>query len=343
MKYPREMWAGSHIKGAINPSRVVVENKEEYNNFVRTYNGKMNVYTSVYDFREFSHNRGLEHSIILDRIFLDFDAHDGNIEEAHEAFLKVARWLQSKNYKHSMAFSGRGFYIFVYGEVADNIRQIKSFFNLCVDVAQSNTLDASVINTARLRRVLNTWNMLGDRYCIPLIPSDRLNHLPYILSLSKGKRNLPPEDRYVGDKLVQWPEVKEFEALPIEIDSVESPGELPILPCLKNAVMVENPNHRARVLLAQWYNEFVSELAMIESGQTGSPRNLRGNALRTIKQTIAKEISTIADNNDVWIDYNEQETMKHISFIVDKRYMSASCNTLINEGFCVGKCWRYGE
>ena len=342
MKYPREMWAGSHIKGAINPSRIVEENKEEYNNFVRTYNGKMNVYTSVYDFRDFSHNRGLENSIILDRIFLDFDAHGGELDEAFNAFIRVHKWLHSNDYKHSMAFSGRGFYIFVYGEVADNIRQIKSFFDVCVDIAQSDTLDASVINTARLRRVLNTWNMLGRKYCIPLTYEYNYE-LSYILKLAESKRHICSSDFYIGNKLVQWPEVKEFEALPIEIDSVESPGELPILPCLKNAVMVENPNHRARVLLAQWYNEFVSELAMIESGQTGSPRNLRGNALRTIKQTIAKEISTIADNDDVWIDYNEQETMKHISFIVDKRYMSASCNTLINEGFCVGKCWRYGE
>jgi hypothetical protein len=184
--------------------------------------------------------------------------------------------------------------------------------------------------------------MLGRKYCIPLTYEYNYE-LSYILKLAESKRHICSSDFYIGNKLVQWPEVKEFEALPIEIDSVESPGELPILPCLKNAVMVENPNHRARVLLVQWYNEFVSELAMIESGQTGSPRNLRGNALRTIKQTIAKEISTIADNDDVWIDYNEQETMKHISFIVDKRYMSASCNTLINEGFCVGKCWRYGE
>ena len=343
MKFPREMWAGSHIKGAINPSRKVVENKEEYGQFVKAYNGKMNVYTSVYDYSDFTHNRGLEHSIILDRIFLDFDAHDGNLEEAHDAFMRVCGWLNSKDYKHSMAFSGRGFYIFVYGEVANNIRQIRAFFDLCVDVAQSPTLDASVINTARLRRVINTWNMLGGRYCIPLIPSDRLNHLPYILTLSKGKRNVPVEGRYIGTKLVRWPEVKEFHALPIEIDSVESPGELPILPCLKNAIMVENPNHRARVLLAQWYNEILSEMAVLETGGFTSPRNIGGPALRTIKGSICKEVSTIADNENVWIDYNEQETHKHVSFIVDKRYMAPSCNTLINEGLCVGKCWRYGE
>ena len=341
MKFPREMWAGSHIKGAINPSRKVVENKEEYEQFVKAYNGKMSVYTSVYDYNDFTHNRGLEHSIILDRIFLDFDAHDGNLDEAYDALVKVHNWLVSEDLKHSMAFSGRGFYIFVYGEVADNIRQIRAFFDICVDVAQSTTLDASVINTARLRRVLNTWNMVGARYCIPINTNDITQGIDWILQASSGPCLQQPE--YYGDKLVQWPEVKEFHAIPIEIDSVESPGELPILPCLKNAVMVENPNHRARVLLVQWYNEILSEMAVLETGSFASPRKVGGPALRTIKTSICKEVSTIADNENVWIDYNEQETHKHVSFIVDKRYMAPSCNTLINEGLCVGKCWRYGQ
>jgi hypothetical protein len=84
-------------------------------------------------------------------------------------------------------------------------------------------------------------------------------------------------------------------------------------------------------------------MAVLETGGFASPRAIGGPALRTIKGSICKEISTIADNENVWIDYSEQETHKHVSFIVDKRYMAPSCNTLINEGLCVGKCWRYGE
>ena len=89
MYFPREMWAGSHIQGAINPPRIVVKDREEYSKFIRNYNGRMNVYTSVYDFEYFSNNRGLEHTIILDRLFLDFDAHDGELQEAQKLFLYI--------------------------------------------------------------------------------------------------------------------------------------------------------------------------------------------------------------------------------------------------------------
>ena len=89
MKFPREMWAGSHIKGAINPSRKVVENKEEYGQLVKAYNGKMNGYNSVYDYSDVTHNRELEHALSLDRIFLDFGAQDGHLEEAVGAFMRV--------------------------------------------------------------------------------------------------------------------------------------------------------------------------------------------------------------------------------------------------------------
>ena len=79
MKFPREVWAGSHLEGASQPKRIVVE-EDKFKTFVSSHNGKMNVYTSVYDFKEYVNNRGLEHTAILDRIFLDIDAHDGHLK-----------------------------------------------------------------------------------------------------------------------------------------------------------------------------------------------------------------------------------------------------------------------
>ena len=342
MYFPREMWAGSHIQGAINPPRLVVNNKEEYSKFIRNYNGRMNVYTSVYDFEYFSNNRGLEHTIILDRLFLDFDAHDGELQEAFEACNAMHIWLKAKDIKHNMAFSGRGFYIFVYGERTHSLRRVKAFFNICHDVVnKSPTLDNRVINNARLRRVFNSYHMIAQRYCITIDTVDMMKGLDWILEISDRPSKYEPV--YYGEKLVEWPEVKQFDAVEIEIDSVESPGSLPILPCLLNACMVENPNHRARVLLVQWYNEVLSELTVLDNGLSCQPREVSGQVLNNIKASIEKEINTIASNDDVWIDYNAYETRKHVGFIVDKRYMSPSCSTLIEEGFCVGKCWRYSE
>jgi len=345
MYFPREMWAGSLRNRAREPSRIVVKNLKEYKDFISIYNGKMNVFTSVYDYEHFSNNRGLEYSIILDRIFLDFDAH-GNEEELgdlYEHMLVLHRWLLEKKYKHTVSFSGRGFHMFVYGIQARSLREIKAFFNICHDVIdKSPYLDTVVINTGRLRRVQNTYHLGAGRWCIPLTDKTISSGIANILKLSK---NGPVKEKptVFGHRLVSWPSVKKMENMEVEIHSVESPGDLPILPCLKNAIMVENPNHRARVLLVQWYNEFLSEYAIMKNELKCTPRQLSGDSLIDIKAIICNEIKLIASNEDIWIDYNQYTTQEQVSFIVDKRYMSPHCETLIEEGLCVGKCWRYGE
>ena len=345
MRFPREMWAGSLRNRAREPARIIVKNMEDYNNFINLYNGKMNVFTSVYDYEFFTSNRGLEYSIILDRIFLDFDAHGDNesLPELFEDVNKMHHWLLNNKYKHTVAFSGRGFHIFVYGKRTKSFRQIKAFFNICHDAVNgSKYLDTVVINTSRLRRIQNTYHLGAGRWCIPITSKDLASGLEHIVRLSgKGRRNI--ESKVYGNRLVDWPDVQSMEAVDIEIDSVESPGNLPILPCLKNAIMSENPNHRARVLLAQWYNEFLSEMIIVERGLTCKPREISGDALNNIKEIIEEEIKTIASNEDTWIDYKASETRKHVDFIVVNRYMAPHCNTLISEGLCVGKCWRYSN
>ena len=343
--FPREMWAGSLRKGAREAGRIVVNNEEDYKDFINTYNGKMHLFTSVYNYKHFTKNRGLEYSIVLDRIFLDFDAHgDENLLPIlYQDVLKMHKWLLDKHYKHNICFSGRGFHIFVYGVVTTSFRKIKAFFDICYDVVnKSQFLDTVVINTSRLRRIQNTFHLGANRWCIPITSEDLDIGLKHILKLSEaGKRIIKPV--YYGHKLVVWPEVKKMEMADIEIGKVESPGELPILPCLKNAVMAENPNHRARVLLVQWYNEFLSELAVLKDNLSCTPRQVSGQALEDIKNIIENEIKTIASNEDTWIDYSPEKTKGHVRFIVDGRYMAPSCNTLISEGLCIGKCWRYGN
>jgi len=339
------MWAGSLRNRAREPSRIIVKNLTEYKNFISMYNGKMNVFTSVYDYEHFSNNRGLEYSIILDRIFLDFDAHgkEEELGDLYEHMLVLHRWLLEKKYKHTVSFSGRGFHMFVYGVQARSLREIKAFFNICHDVIdKSPYLDTVVINTGRLRRVQNTYHLGANRWCIPLTDKTISSGIRNILDLSK---NGPVKEKptVFGHRLVSWPSVKKMENMEVEIHSVESPGDLPILPCLKNAIMVENPNHRARVLLVQWYNEFLSEYAIMKNELKCTPRQLSGDALIDIKAIINNEIKLIASNEDIWIDYNQYTTQEQVSFIVDKRYMSPHCETLIEEGLCVGKCWRYGE
>ena len=80
MKFPREVWAGSHLTRKRQMKRQIVDDKEEFFTFVNRFNNKMNCYSSVYDYRRFGDNQAVVSSVILDRLFLDFDSHGKELE-----------------------------------------------------------------------------------------------------------------------------------------------------------------------------------------------------------------------------------------------------------------------
>ena len=69
--------------------RRVVKTKNEFVNWFNSYNGKMNCYTTVYDFEDFNNGVKLDYSVVLDRAFLDFDAHDEPLQNAYDDLRKV--------------------------------------------------------------------------------------------------------------------------------------------------------------------------------------------------------------------------------------------------------------
>ena len=44
-------------------------------------------------------------------------------------------------------------------------------------------------------------------------------------------------------------------------------GRLPMLPCLHNAIMTENPSHMARAYLVSWYRDLLSGCNNVESNE----------------------------------------------------------------------------
>ena len=106
--------------------RTVVKNRNEFVNWFNSYNGKMNCYTTVYDFEDFNNGVKLDFSVVLDRAFLDFDAHDEPLENAYEDLKKVVSELVKEDTIFKMYFSGKGFHVFVYGEPVDDIEAFSS-------------------------------------------------------------------------------------------------------------------------------------------------------------------------------------------------------------------------
>jgi hypothetical protein len=65
---------------------------------------------------------------------------------------------------------------------------------------------------------------------------------------------------------------------------------------------------------------------------------------KEIVKMIMDEFESIASNDEIWLDWDYNVTMKHVEFIVKGGYHAPSCKEkLIPQGYCPGKCWRYCE
>ena len=322
--------------------RKVVSTRNEYVEFVNAQNNRTNVYTTVYDFEHFSETAKIDSSVILDRIFLDFDAHGEKIEKAYRDVKIIMELVLEQEFEYTLFFSGRGFHMFIFGEEAKDMRSIQSFFReikqyLISKVGKDITLDDRVGQTTRLRRVPNTVNMSSinnegnSLFCIPLIEEDLSKEVSHILSLASSMRLIPFK---MGGKIkAKFPDAPPIEAVGGEVSVPEYSGKLPILPCLHNAIMVENPSHMARAYLVSWYRDLLTQRRPL---QTTAEK-------QKVLDIIVKEIKELVKSNEeIWLDWDEYETRKHARFTVFGNYKTPFCKTvLIPDGYCVGKCWRY--
>jgi len=334
MNFPREVWAGSHLTRKQQLKRQIVNSREEFKIFLERFNNKMNCYTSVYDYKRFGNNQAVVPSVILDRLFLDFDSHGKPLDLSLEDTKLVVNYLIQHEYEFEMYFSGNGFHVFLYGEVSDSIRDIQQFFYKLYPIAVNGTLDKSGVQTRRLRRIPNTVNMNTEEYlyCIPLTRSD-LTTIDNIIALAKEPTFSPPV-RYGKTKVV-WPKAPSIGVAPVEISEVKRVGKLPILPCLNNSIMVENPTHEARYYLVSWFRTLLADNKKCYDADKNAQ----------IMDMIIEEIKKIAAHDNVWLDWDEETTRYHSWYTVnnDGGYMAPTCEKLISEGYCVGKCWRFPE
>tara|TARA_Y100001938_G_scaffold151104_1_gene246062 strand:+ start:3529 stop:4503 length:975 start_codon:yes stop_codon:yes gene_type:complete len=321
--------------------RKKMESKEQYIKFVQSQNNRTNVYTTVYDFEHFSEKMAIDSTVIIDRIFLDFDAHEDELDKAWRDVKEVMQLVIQRNYLHTLFFSGRGFHLFIFGKRTNNMRNVQTLFKeikeyLVSKVGKDNTLDERVGQITRLRRVPNTVNMSSSdgegnaRYCIPLTVDDLSLSIEEILVLAKEPRHL--SFRKGGEVEATFPEAPPIKEMRGSVSVPKGVGKLPILPCLHNAVMVENPTHIARAYLVSWYRDLLSGYQDLNTHQVKEE----------VLESVVEELERVFGKSDsVWLDWDKNTTKKHARFTVHNNYNTPHCDRLISEGFCVGKCWRY--
>ena len=317
--------------------------KNDYFEFVKSHNNRTNVYTTVYDFEHFTETMPVEDSVIIDRIFLDFDAHEDNLDMAWRDVKVVMEMVIENDYLHTLFFSGRGFHLFLFGKTTKNMRNVQTFFRevkqlLDLKVGKKNSLDERVGQKTRLRRVPNTVNMSSSdgkgnaRYCIPLTIDDLRLDIEEILTMALKPRLLPFKKS--GKNEVVFPEAPPIETMKGSVSVPSTVGSLPMLPCLYNAVMVENPTHLARAYLVSWYRDLLSGYTDLVNQEDKAQ----------VHKLVVEELERVfADSDSVWLDWDKSETIKHSKFTVYNNYNTPHCDKLISDGFCVGKCWRYSS
>ena len=111
-------------------------------------------------------------------------------------------------------------------------------------------------------------------------------------------------------------------------------GKLPMLPCLHNAVMTENPSHMSRAYLVSWYRDLISGYRDLTTG---------AEKMKTLDLVVDELERVFSDSDSVWLDWDKLETKKHSRFTVFNNYNTPHCDKLISEGYCVGKCWRFPD
>ena len=307
----------------------IVYSMKEFLDKINIYNGKCNVFTSLYSFDEIkSTGKPNYDSAKITHLFLDLD--NGN---AYKNAKKLHDYLDSEELIHVMAFSGGGFHIYIAVEYPNFIENKKAaIFNavtnisdkvgLKIGIDEHSDIDAHTIgNIAQLVRVPNTYNIKRKRYCIPIsraIFEEGLDaiqewaqkpNMPFSSFYGRKYFDLIPFDRE-PDVQYRIPMEISDDSIGIDYLNVEK-----FVPCILNLLTKRLISHKCRYYIILYCRE------------QGLP----------LKDTISL-LKKYLDPRTFHHCVNEE---KQPMFIYKRGDIGfPSCAKLESEGLCVKKCDR---
>lgn len=320
--------------------------KKEIAEFVKARPNE-SIYQTVYEFHSLnSKGQATYDSAIFDKIFVEIDSEGHSIltEEAWREMRKLIKWCREesspgKELRPQIFYSGRsGYHILFHLDhidlnvKSDNvlkhlIKKIKQLSGVDIDVAANNGF-------SQLRRLPNTKNHKSGLYCIPLTLEEAEHYPPAkVIELAKKKRRI---DNYNGPStffndvipyVAKWLEDAEFRKKEflknkklnkkLRKDILDDTTKQPVRPCILKAIESEQkPNHQTRTYIA---------LELIRCNYTDA------------------EIHEIYKNIDP-VKYKYNLTQYQIDNIRRKGLYAPSCNTLLDNDFCMKKmCTKYKQ
>lgn len=293
--------------------RTIVKTPKRYKELIAEWNGKKNLYRSVYHFNTLKNGKADFSDIIINQIFLEFDN-----ENSHEVTKTLVQKLYSDRLKFRINFSGRrGYHIYIcsHHESFDRKSYLTLLHKHVIDKYNlENDIDFHIVgNIKQLRRIENTVNIRGNLYCIPITYQEMLFlNFDEIKELAENPRNFD----------VCWIEGSELKLNNINISdninekyTINGNGEFKEIdnilpePCEARILYLLHPTHEERFYLCLW-------LSWCFRG---------GTDINTFNLTELKEKIIAFMRTRNWDDYSEtlgtaKSTRYQVYNIVDKRY-----------------------
>lgn len=310
------------IRELFIPKRRILAEPSVIQKYYELYNGKKDLYISVYDYFGFKKEDIKPENAIIDKIFLDFD-YDDEFKFFNDV-KTVAKFLYEIGAKFKIRFSGRGFHLFVYLVEQDLKNPSKAIRGWVKDLHQKTNTQSDPAVVGDLRRVcrmLGTMNMKTHLYCIPLDYAHLMNFTyeaicemaqEYEPTYQNNDKLCSVEEWIIDGVLVDisgYDSEKEIiKPTPIDVSKIKIQDGYP--PCIEK--MLANPN-----------------LGYYERGQLIIFLRDQGHSFYEIL-TILKSILS----EKKYIHSTEEENQPEYLYYIREDLLFGNCDTQKENGIC---------
>jgi len=315
------------------PKRQIVRNEDEFIKLITSYNGKKNIYFSLYNCSsnyQYNNISGNFENCIIDKVFFDLDG--DTLQKPFEDLKKLITYAKANNYKFTMCFSGKkGFHFYLFCKHThskDLLKNSQEYIakRLMIDV------DKHIVgDIARISRVPNSLHLTGNKYCISLSLTDIKLGLEHIKEKAK-QQNIT---FYVYGKelidLKQFPDISKEHTNGNDIPKfnydtiIENTDKLlEDFPACVN-LWLTSEEHSTH------HNRFLFALYCCHSGLSPEECN-----------SLAKKYyGQIKEKHGRRTRYQEFKSEKAIDYAYGKEWIIPSCNKLFKDHQCLGQCPLY--
>lgn len=245
------------VKEFFVKKRIVIDCYDDIQKYIKIYNGKFNIFESVYCFID----NVSSDNVIVNKIFLDFD-YDKDETFFYDA-RKIAKYFMNKGIRFCIRFSGRGFHIFPYVEFDTtdiNYRNaIRNYVHELHKINNTSSDSAVVGDLRRLRRVLHTINPKSHLYCIPLSYED-LQTKTYEEIKEYAKKDRGYNDIFYNNKYISLSDYNYYDYhIDIDVDSIDNDYNIDVSsnipPCIQSFLLNPDLGYKERTDLIIYFRD----------------------------------------------------------------------------------------